>query len=150
MYQFLLPLHGIFRWIVLLIALWAVFSFVSGWLGKRTFTESDAKARKFYTIALDIQFLLGLILMFLSPFVMSMFDDFKGGMKNEQVRFFGMEHVLIMLVATTLAHIGAAMSKKAPDDATRFRKGTIFFVLSLAAILFGIPWWRPLLRMTME
>ncbi|MBC8144255.1 MAG: hypothetical protein H7X80_01650 [bacterium] len=150
MYPILLSLHGIFRWIVLATALWAVIRFVSGWLGKKSFTETDSKARKFYTIALDIQFTFGLILMFLSPFVAAMFDDFKGGMKNTEVRYFGLEHVLIMLIAVVLAHIGAGVSKKATDDATRFKKGAIFFVLSLAVMLYGIPWWRPLARMTME
>jgi hypothetical protein len=58
-----------------------------------------------------------------------------------------MEHVLLMLIAVVLAHIGAGKSKKADNDASRFKAGAIFFTLSLVAILFGIPWWRPLLRM---
>src|SRR5687768_9377138 len=123
MYEILRSLHNGFRWVVLAWALWAVIRFVSGWLGKRQFRQEDATARKWFTISLDIQFTLGLILMFLSPFVAALFDDFKVGVKNEEVRFFGLEHVVYMLVAVVLAHIGAGLSKKAADDATRFRKG---------------------------
>ena len=148
MYPFLLSLHNIFRWVVLAAALWAVFRFLSGWLGHRAFTEGDAKARKLYPMLLGIQFLIGLIVYFLSPLVGMMFDNFKGAMAIDDIRFFGMEHAIVMLVATALAHIGAGVSRKAADDAAKFRKGAIFFVLSLAAMLFAIPWWRPMFRMT--
>jgi uncharacterized membrane protein len=142
MYDAILTIHSLFRWVVLLTALFAIFRFASGWLSKRQYTGADDGARKFFTISLDIQFLLGLILMFVSPIIASLFADFKGGMANSEIRFFGMEHTLLMLVAVVLGHIGGAMAKKPTDDATRFRKGTIFFVLSLVLILVGIPWWR--------
>jgi hypothetical protein len=142
MYSILLSLHNIFRWAVLLAALWAVYRFVTGWLGRRQFTSADSSAQKFYTIALDVQFLIGLILAFVSPLVASILSDFGGAMKVPELRRIGMEHTLLMLVAIILGHIGGAMSKKQTDDTTRFRKGAIFFILSLVALLAGIPWWR--------
>jgi hypothetical protein len=142
MYSILLSLHNIFRWAVLLAALWAVYRFVTGWLGRRQFTSADASASKFYTISLDVQFLIGLILLFVSPLIQTMFADFGGSMKVPELRRIGMEHTILMLAAVTLGHIGGAMAKKNTDDATRFKKGSIFFILSLIALLAGIPWWR--------
>jgi hypothetical protein len=146
MYDILLLLHSYFRWIVLVLALLAVARFVGGWLGNRPFTSGDDGARKFYTIALDVQFLIGLILVFISPIVAMLFDNFSGGMKVRELRFFGVEHVIAMLVAIVLAHIGAGKSKKAATDRAKFKTGAIFFSLSLVAILLGIPWFRPLFR----
>lgn len=146
MYNTLLSLHNIFRWAVLAAALWAIFRFVSGWLGKRPFTDADASARKWYTITLDIQFVLGLVLMFLSPFVQAFFDHPGGIMSDPRSRLLGMEHWLTMLIALVLAHIGAGKSKKAVDDERRFRLGAIFFTLSLVLILARIPWFQPMFR----
>ena len=142
MYQIFLTLHSIFRWVVLLTALWAVYRFVTGWLSRRQLTDADASARKFYTISLDVQFLIGIILAIVSPLVHTILADFGGAMKVPELRRIGMEHLILMLAAVTLAHIGGAMSKKATDDTTRFKKGAIFFILSLIALLAGIPWWR--------
>ena len=147
MYPTILTLHSILRWVVLAAALWAVFRFVSGWLSRRKFTEGDATARKVFTITLDVQFLLGLILLFISPIIAMLVDDFSAGMKTPEIRRIGMEHTLLMLASLTLAHIGAARSKKGTDDTARLRSGAIFFLLSLVAMLAGIPWWRPMMRM---
>jgi Na+-driven multidrug efflux pump len=150
MYPIILSIHSVFRWVVLLTALWAIIRFVSGWLGRKRFDSADASARKFYTISLDIQFLLGLILLFVSPLVTPFFADIGAGMKNPVLRKAVLEHTIMMLAAVTLAHIGAAMSKKPTDDTTKFRKGAIFFILSLVAILVGIPWDRGLGRFITE
>lgn len=150
MYEFLLSAHNIFRWVVLLTALWAVFRFMNGWLGRRQFTAADASAQKFFTISLDVQFLIGVILLFVSPLIQTMFADFGGAMKVPELRRIGMEHTILMLASVTLAHIGGAMSKKATEDMTRFKKGAIFFALSLIAMLAGIPWWRGVMGAAFE
>jgi hypothetical protein len=150
MYEIFLMLHSVLRWLVLVTALWAVIRFVGGWLGKRQFTSADGSAAKFYTISLDIQFLIGLILMFVSPLIQALFADFGGGMKNPELRRIGMEHTILMLAAVTFGHIGNAMAKKNTDDASRLRKGAIFFVLSLVALLAGIPWWRGIMGSAFE
>lgn len=142
MYSILLSLHNIFRWVVLIAALWAVYRFVSGWLGRRQMSSTDTSAAKFYTITLDVQFLFGLILLFISPLIQTIFADFGGSMKVPELRRIGMEHTLLMIVAIVLAHIGGAAAKKQTDDATRFKKASIFFILSVVALAAGIPWWR--------
>ena len=147
MYNVFLSLHNIFRWAVLAIAVWTVFRFLSGFIGKRAFTDGDANARKWFTIALDIQFTLGLILMFLSPFVAAFFDHPGGVMGDSRSRLLGFEHWLTMLIAVVLAHVGAGKSKKATDDVSKFKYGAIFFTIAVVLILARIPWFQPMLRM---
>ena len=147
MYPILLSVHGILRWAVLLLGIWALVSAYSGWLGKRPWSMATGKARTFYVASLDLQLLLGLVLyFFLSPFTTGAFDDFGATMKAREPRFFAMEHLLLMLIALVTAHIGAAKSKNAPDPVTMYKRLAIWFTISMIGVLLGIPWWRPLLR----
>jgi hypothetical protein len=61
------------------------------------------------------------------------------------VRYFLLEHPLIMLFAIASAHIGAVQVKRASTDPERFQKASILYGLSLAALAGFIPWARPLI-----
>jgi uncharacterized integral membrane protein len=142
MYGLILLVHSWLRWAVMAAGLFAV---VRG--GSR-----DETAGKWFTILLDVQVLLGLLLYFaLSPVTGAALDDFAGAMKVPQLRFFAVEHVFGILIGTTLAHIGRARVRKARDDRHKARTAAIFYGLALLAILASIPWpglpaGRPLFR----
>ena len=150
LYTFTLSVHNILRWVVLILGLIAVIRAYRGWLGKRDWTESDRKFGVFFTMALDIQVLLGLILyFFLSPFTRSIFTDLAsvtGNMGGESF-FYSFEHIFVMIVAVALAHIGSARSKKALEPSAKHRQAAIFFTLAILAILIGVPWKRAWLRL---
>lgn len=141
MYGLVLLIHSWLRWAVLAAGLAAV---VRG--GAR-----EGTAGKWFTILLDVQVLLGLLLYFvLSPFTKIALNDFGAAMGNSQLRYFAVEHVFGILIATALAHIGRARVRKAPQE-RRARVAMIFYGLALLAILISIPWpgmpaGRPLFR----
>ncbi|HJR59247.1 MAG TPA: hypothetical protein VJ813_07615 [Vicinamibacterales bacterium] len=141
MYGLTLLVHSWLRWAVLAAGLIAV---VRG--GSR-----DERAGKWFTILLDVQLLVGLLLYFaLSPVTGAALDDFGGAMKVPQLRFFAVEHVFGVLIGTALAHVGRARVRKARDD-RKARVAAIFYGLALLAILASIPWpglpaGRPLFR----
>ena len=83
-----------------------------------------------------IQLLLGLVMYFTSAKVV--FSE--GWMKNASQRFYGMEHLLLMLLAIVLITIGSAKAKRAATDEEKFKKTYLFFGLGLILILAGIPW----------
>ena len=60
-------------------------------------------------------------------------------------RFFAFEHMLMMIIAIILAHVGAASSRRTVENTLKHRRAAIWFTLSLIAILLGMPWFRPLL-----
>jgi hypothetical protein len=117
-----------------------------GWLGRRQWTSSEAGATRAFLGMLDFQFLIGLSLFVVfSPLTRQAFSDMGAAMRDAPVRYFLVEHPVIMLAAIATAHIGAARVKKASTDAERFQSASIWFGLSLAALAGFIPWARPLL-----
>jgi hypothetical protein len=150
MYVALVILHSWLRWIVLLTGLAAAGRSLTA--GGRSWTSSDDTVAKWFTITFDIQFLIGLILyVFLSPLTQSAFADFGGAMRDSTLRFWGVEHLAGMVVASALAHVGRAKIRKAPEN-RKHRMAAIFFTLALVAILLSIPWpfmpvSRPLFRL---
>jgi len=146
MYGFVLAVHNILRWIVLILLVVALIRAYWGWFGKREWTSTDRKIGMFYSISLDIQLLLGLILyFFLSPITKVVFSDFSSALTGSGSRFFVLEHVLLMVLAVILAHVGVAMARRTEDAVLKHRQAAIWFSLSLIALLLGMPWFRPLL-----
>jgi hypothetical protein len=141
MYALVLLVHSWLRWAVLAAGLAAAFS------GR----YREDTGGKWFTILLDVQILLGLLLYFvLSPFTKAAMADFGGAMGNSQLRFFAVEHVFGMLIGTALAHVGRKKVRNAPIE-RRGRLALIFYGLALAAIILSIPWpgmpaGRPLFR----
>lgn len=145
-YSLLLAIHDDLRWLVLLSALVAVVAALSGLLGRRSFRPLGRVTGVVFISVMDLQFLLGLILCFLSPWVAQFWASPGAAMKVKEARFFGMEHLVFMIVALALAHVGAARSKRASEPAKAYRTALVWFSLSLLLILAGIPWWRPLFQ----
>ena len=141
MYGLVLLIHSWLRWVVIAAGLVAV---VRG--GQR-----DGAAGRWFTILLDVQILLGLLLYFaLSPFTRNALADFGAAMGSPQLRFWAVEHVFGMVIGTALAHIGRARVRKAAPE-RRPRVAAIFYGLAMLAILASIPWpgmpaGRPLFR----
>ncbi|MBA2260939.1 MAG: hypothetical protein H0W18_18780 [Acidobacteria bacterium] len=120
--------------------------------GPRAWTPADDRSLRLSVISLDVQFLLGLLLYFvLSPFTREAMSDMGAAMRSPGLRFFAVEHVAGMLIAITLAHVGAVRIRKAAPE-RRHRLAAIFFILALLAVLASIPWpglpaGRPLFRL---
>jgi hypothetical protein len=148
MYPFVLTLHNLVRWLVLILAVVATVNAILGWFSRRDWKGADRKWGSYFSIALDIQLLLGLILYFgLSPIMRTAFSDFGAALSAPDVRYFALEHAFIMLTAVVLAHLGSALARRAGDSQAKFKRAAIFFSLATLLLLLGIPWMRPLLRL---
>ena len=142
---FLTGLHNLTRWLVVLAGIFALFTMLSGLTGRK-FGAGDKRSGLIYTAVLDLQLLIGLILFFVSPITSGAMQNMGEAMANSDLRFFLVEHTLMMVLAVVAAHIGYSQSKKASlPDRGRFMRGAIFYGLSLVLIALAIPWFRPLL-----
>jgi hypothetical protein len=149
MYTAVLLVHSWLRWAVLIAGLMAFLRAATA--GRRPWVPADDRSTRWFTIVLDIQVLLGLLLYFvLSPFTREALGDVGAAMKNSGLRFWAVEHTFGMIIGVALAHVGAVKVRKAPSYG-KHRVAMIFFGLALLAILASIPWpgmpaGRPLFR----
>ena len=146
-YPQLLTLHNWLRWAVVIAAIVAAYVAVTGWSGGRNDTNFLMRASRPFVGFMDLQFLLGLALYFFaSPVVHQAMQNMSAAMKDHDMRFFAVEHTTAMFLALILAHVGSVMARKRPTPQARHRGAAICYLLSLALILIGMPWFRPLLR----
>ncbi len=135
MYNGLVHAHSGLRWIVLILLIVAIFNAFSK---KKTgiYSEGDRKLALFTMISTHVQFLVGLVLYFISERVVFSGDS----MGNDFYRFYLVEHALMMLIAIVLITVGHSKSKKAADGAAKFKAISIFYLIALILILAAIPW----------
>ncbi|MDX8338506.1 hypothetical protein SLH46_04890 [Draconibacterium sp. IB214405] len=143
MYQGLLHAHNGFRWLVLIMLVVSVIMGFAGWIGKRNWGKANNLTGLILVMIMDIQFLLGIVLYaFVSPITKAAFANFGAAMKNPELRFYAVEHFLMMFIALALVHIGRAKSKKDVAPWKKHQVTTLFFGIALILILAAIPWDR--------
>jgi len=148
MYEMALMAHNFTRWLVLLALAWALYQSWSGWIRQREWSRNDQRAAFTLMVIATIQLAFGLTL-YLHPagLAQAAWKDLSVAMKVYDLRFFGFEHPLQMVIAIVLIHFGYHRSKKAATSNDKHRRAVIFFTLAALAILTMIPWWRPLIRL---
>jgi hypothetical protein len=152
MYNFFLITHSWLRWVVLILAVYAIYKNYEGFTSGRKWLAADKKVNTFFMASLHLQLVIGLILYLgVSPTVQTFLADVKGSMKVSELRFFGMEHFAVNFIAIVIAQIGSIRAKKQISDAGKFRTAFFWFLIATVLILVMIPWgiWnaqRPMLR----
>ena len=140
MYSFMLTLHSYLRWLVLLSLLFALYRSYNGWLRNKSFSSFDNRTRHITATIAHIQLSVGLLLYFISPLIDYFLHHYKEAVKERSIRFFGMEHSVMMFVAITFITIGSASAKRKKEDKTKFKTMAIWFTIGLLIIFFSIPW----------
>lgn len=145
MYSIILAIHNIVRWVVLIIGVVALVRVYVGFLGNRDWGELDRRLGIFFSSAVDIQLLLGIILyFFLSPITRTIFSEFSEAMSSAGIRFFVLVHPFYMILAVVFAHLGSILPRRVDESRAKFARAAIWFTLAFAVIMLGIPWSRPL------
>jgi len=152
LYTIILVLHSIVRWLVIIFALLAIGRAFAGWFGRKAWGSIDDRLGMVYTMTFDLQVLAGILLyFFLSPLTTQALRNFGAAMGNNIARFFTVEHLVLMLIAVGVAHVGRSLSKKPTDDRGKFKRAAIFYTISILLVLAAVPWpflsyGRPLIR----
>lgn len=140
MYQIIQPIHSYLAYLTLFLLAFATLNGILGSGSQRAFEEKHARINKFALIATHTMFLLGIILLFISPITQAAFADMKATMKDSTLRKYAVEHPTINLIAVILVTIGNARVKRAIGNGKKFKQTAIFFGLALVLILSRIPW----------
>lgn len=135
-YSLLLKAHSGWRYVVLITLVIAILSSFAGWFGKKNYSPGNRKINLFALISAHIQFLLGLILYFMSPLAKA--GDMSVAMKDSTLRYWTVEHTVMMLIAIALITIGHSKSKKILDSVSKHRTVAIFYSIALIIIFVAI------------
>jgi hypothetical protein len=122
--EILFIIHAHFRWIIVLVALFVLFRYLSGWLGQATYKRHDDILFKIYAGVIDLQVTLGLVYLLWSGFQGAGFPRFR------------LEHTVVMIIAAVLAHLSVRW--KTSPDSVRFRNGFSIALVSLLLIFIGV------------
>lgn len=133
-YSIFKHLHSGFRYVVFLLIVLALLTALAGLFGNKAYSNGNRKLNLFAMISAHTQFLLGIILYFLSPFVQFTSQT----MKNAETRYWTMEHVVMMFIAISLITIGHSKSKKIVLPAGKHRAIAIFYGLALVIVVVAI------------
>lgn len=149
LYTVLLFAHSWWRWVVLLAALIVIVRLIRA--GVEPWGNPDKRWMRVLVSAVDIQFLLGLSLMFTSPVTQAAFASFGAAMKDPVLRFFTVEHTTAMILAVASIHVGAVRARKAVTGSTARKRVMMHLFLAIVLVLLAIPWpWmaygRPFIR----
>jgi len=128
--------HSGLRWVVLGLLLGAILKSAGKRRGGSVYPGKD-KLALFAMISVHIQLILGLVLyLWLSP--KFQFDD--NLMKDSVARFYGVEHLLGMLVAIIVITIGHAKAKRQAELNKGWKTISTWYLIGLLLILVSIPW----------
>ncbi|WP_426754648.1 hypothetical protein [Myxococcus sp. Y35] len=152
LYSVVLLLHSWLRWGVVVLGVLALVKSLMGWRRGRDWTSGDRGLQVAFTATFDLQMLLGMTLYFvLSPLTPRSLEALRMNMSIGQLRFFGLEHPLLMLLALTAAHVASGLSRRATSAVAKHRAWALGLLITMLLVVLAIPWpmlsyGRPLLR----
>ena len=128
--------HSGLRWVLLFFILTAVVTAFLSWKQNKNYGKNDKIIHLVTLILMHTQLLIGLILFFIGWGVKIDFSQ----MANSMIRFYTVEHSLMMILAVTAVTIGYSKSKKISDSASRFKTIFYTYLIALILIFLAIPW----------
>jgi hypothetical protein len=134
----LLHLHNALRWVIVISGLIAVVKAILNASANKPYSKGPGAV---FVASLHIELLIGLVLYFgVSGLAATFRADPGASMKVAALRFYGMEHLILMTAAVVVATIGSARARRAGDEATKNKTARTFFLIALALLALGIPW----------
>ena len=125
--------HSGLRWVAIILLLLAIINAFTS----KTFEKKHKMINLFTMITLHTQLIIGLVQYFITSGKVKFFD---GWMKEAAFRFYGMEHLMGMLIAIVLITVGYSKSKRGATDAEKFKSIKVFYLIGFILILASIPW----------
>lgn len=121
MTETLLQIHSTLRYAVLVVGVVAAAYALVGWARGHAYGPTARRLGFAFTVTLDLQALLGLVLLVLWPFYPAL-----------------MGHITMMIAALAVAHITAVRARRGPSGFTALRTQALGILITLGLIVAGI------------
>jgi hypothetical protein len=138
MFNILLQLHSVFRWLVLISLIYSIIISARGYLNKTEFIPFHNSMRHYTATICHIQLMLGILLYIQSPQIKYYFSP--EGQTAGEPFFFSILHLVLMLAAIVVITIGSAKAKRQTDSNQKYITMLLWFSAGLFLILIAIPW----------
>ncbi|OYU81421.1 MAG: hypothetical protein CFE23_04870 [Flavobacterium sp. BFFFF1] len=136
LYYYIQKFHAGWAYVAIAFLLIAVLNSLVGLTSKKEFTAKSRKVALFGLVFVHIQFLIGIILYFVSPLGKAALPQ----IKDATLRLTALEHPLINLIGIVLITVGWSLHKKKTTSHEKFKTITIFYAIGAVLILSRIPW----------
>jgi len=141
MYSSIQELHSYWAFGVLFFLLIAVLNSFVGLGRNKPFVKNDRSIALIALIFSHVQLVIGLVLLFTSPWFATAKEIGMGGvMKDSTLRLYLVEHPFVNIIALTLITIGWSKHKKTDDAPKKFKFIGWFYVIGLVLLLSRLPW----------
>ncbi|MBV9962749.1 MAG: hypothetical protein JO072_10915 [Parafilimonas sp.] len=140
MYSFLLGVHNLLRWVILLLLLINILRHFAAM--NRPFTSIDKKLGLWLMIFAHIQLLIGLFQWFVGGYGLQTIKSsgMSVVMQNDTERFFAVEHTISMIIAIMLITFARGIFRKNLTDGKKHRRCILLYTIAMIIILAMIPW----------
>ncbi|UCH24499.1 MAG: hypothetical protein JSV66_11125 [Trueperaceae bacterium] len=145
MFELIKGLHNLLRWIVVFGGVYALWTSLRGLISGGVWAPTDRRAGLIFTSSLNVQLVLGIVVYLFSPLVRGAFGNMGAAMQDDHLRFFAVEHLVIMLLAVVSAQLGYSLARRAPTDRAKFVRSSIGYLIAALLLVYGIPWGRSLI-----
>ena len=133
-------IHSYWAYIVLLILAVAIGNALLGKFMNKSFTIKDLRISLFALIVTHIQFIVGLILYFVSPRFSAWQEGVGTVMGDSNLRLYLVEHPFTNIFAVVLITMGWSLHKRQVESGKKFLRIGLFYLLGAFLLLSRIPW----------
>ena len=136
MYNIIIKLHYIVSAIFLILAMITTVWAVIGWIRDLTCPPAFLRLSWVFIHFLYIQLLTGITLyFFLKPESEAGIMTMEEALHHNSQRFWGIEHVSLMLFALILSQVGRLVIKQISSDRKKYRAATFYYGISLLVVM---------------
>ncbi len=134
MYNILLQTHSLLRYLVLIFLIIVIVNSFLKFSNKKAFGKTDDLLGITLFSLTHTQFLIAIILYFVSPLVQFNVAT----MKDPSLRYWTTEHSVVMLTAIVLITVARVTARKMKDDTAKHKRMLVFNMMAFVIILLGI------------
>ena len=133
-------IHSYWAYIALLILVVAIGNALLGKFMNKSFTIKDLRISLFALIVTHIQFIVGLILYFVSPRFSAWQEGVGTVMGDSNLRLYLVGHPFTNIFAVVLITMGWSLHKRQVESGKKFLRIGLFYLLGAFLLLSRIPW----------
>ncbi len=126
-------IHYLISCTFLIVAIWLLIRTIQGVFKKNEYKKTDKNLSFAFIVNLYLQLIFGFILF--TNQGLSLSSDFINSGKELAKRHWPVEHVVIMLFALFIAHLGFIQSYKSRTSFLKHKKILIYYTISVAMII---------------